>query len=146
MITVNRRDSNLDSLERIALFHGCPRRELAAIDRLTTGVSLPAGKVVCREGVFGHQAFVIVSGEVSVTVAGTEVARLGPGSLCGEMALLEGGVRSATVTAVTSLFVLALSVSDFNEMLRVAPTVTRRMLVSLSSRLREADQKSSGSH
>jgi CRP-like cAMP-binding protein len=101
---------------------------------------MPAGKVVCREGVLGHQAFVIVSGEVSVTVAGKEVARLGPGNLCGEMALLEGGIRSATVTAVTPVDVLALSVSDFNEMLRVAPTVNRRMLVSLSARLREADR------
>ena len=74
-----------------------------------------------------------------MTIDGVEIARLGPGTFCGEMALLERGVRSATVTAVGPMTVLALSASEFDLLVRDAPTVTHKMLVALSNRLRTAE-------
>ncbi|MGH9138161.1 MAG: cyclic nucleotide-binding domain-containing protein [Acidimicrobiales bacterium] len=129
----------LDGLGRIDAFRECSRKELAAVDRLTTETSVPDGAVLCREGGLGQESFVIVDGEATVTVNGIEVARVGPGTFCGEMALLEHGVRCATVTAEMPMRVLVLSIREFDELLAAAPTVTQRMLAELSSRLRTAD-------
>ena len=130
-----------DLLTAIALFRGCPERELAAIARITTPASVTAGTVLCREGEIGKEAFVIVEGQAAATLDGTEIARLGPGSFFGEMALLDGQARTATVTAVTSMTVLVMSSLEFRVLLTDAPTVVRRMLVGVSSRLRLAKRK-----
>ena len=136
MLPTRHHDPRLDQLGAVALFRGCPRKELAAIARVTYPVTMAAGTVLCRQGQRGDEAFVIIDGQAVATVDGTEVARLGPGSVCGEMALLDGGGRSATVTAVTPMNVFALSIRDFDQLLYVAPTAVRRMLVSLTGRLR----------
>jgi CRP-like cAMP-binding protein len=145
-MTLSRRNKRqIDELRHVALFGNCPVAELSEIDHLTTPASLPAGRILCREGRIGDEAFVIVDGEASVTVNGNEIARLGPGTFCGEMALLERGARSATVTAVTPMKVLVLSITDFDRILHLAPTVTRRMLREVSRRLRSLEHTGSAS-
>lgn len=139
MPMTRRRDARIDQLSQVDLFRGCPKRELAVIAGLTTPAEVRDGTVLCRQGEAGHEAFVIVEGEASVTIHDAEVARLGPGTFCGEMALLEHGYRSATVTAAGPMTVLVLSASEFELLVRDAPTVTRRMLVALSKRLRTAE-------
>ncbi|MHB8466970.1 MAG: Crp/Fnr family transcriptional regulator [Acidimicrobiales bacterium] len=141
MHTLRHRDTYPKDLGSIAPFVGCADKELVTIDRFTTRHRVPTGTVLCQEGRVGREAFVIVDGEAAVTVGGTEIARLGPGSFCGEMALLERDRRSATVTTVTPTEVLVLSIADFDQLMAAAPTVTRRLLVSLSGRLRHADEE-----
>jgi CRP-like cAMP-binding protein len=140
VFTARRTDPHLDGLGQLTLLEGCPRAELIALSRHATPLPLQAGTVMCREGTPGLEAFIIIAGEAAVTLAGKWIARLGPGDVCGEMALLEQAPRAATVTAVTPLEVLVLSPGDFRTLLSDAPTITRRLLVTLSERLRRADQ------
>jgi voltage-gated potassium channel len=140
MLTARRQDCRLNALAGIDLFRGCPTAELAAIARLVCPTRVAAGAVLCREGEYGRQAFVVVDGAAVVTVAGISIADAGPGDFFGEMAILDNGPRTATVTAVTPMELLVLSCSEFRGLLSEAPTVTRRMLVGFSSRLRLAQR------
>lgn len=137
---------HLDALARIPALTACPRTELAAIARHTTPASIPAGFTLCREGETGREAFIIVSGEADVAIGGRTVARLGAGAFCGEMALVERGARSATVTAATAMDLLVMSISEFTSLLASAPCMTRQMAVELSRRLRTADRAVSARH
>ena len=127
-------------LKGVELFRGCSRRELAAIATITTPTDKSEGTVLCTEGSPGLQAFVIVDGKASVSIAGREIAVLGPGSFFGELALLDGGPRVATVTATTPLSLLVLNRREFWSLLETSPGVARRMLEALGSRLREAER------
>lgn len=127
-----------DHLRGIPIFAGCTNRELQQIASLTTEVDLPTGRVLCRQGEHGREAFVILDGEARVDAGGTELARLGRGAVCGELALLDGGPRSATVTAVTPMRLLAMSVSDFGDV-TARPNVSGRILATLAGRLRSAN-------
>ena len=127
---------NLERLGRVSLFAGCTGRELEAIARLCTEVEVPAGEVLCREAEPGHQCFVIVEGEVSVAIGGREVAVLGAGSFFGEAAVLDRGLRMATVSARSPLAVLAFTPPEFLELLNAAPRVSARVLVAVETRLR----------
>ena len=100
-------------LSDIAVFHRCSRRELERIDRTCVGIHVSAGRVLCTEGDAGRECFVIVGGEAAVTFAGHEIARLGQGSIFGELAVLDGRPRTATVTAVTPMDVLVFTSGEF---------------------------------
>lgn len=63
--------------------------------------TLPAGSVLTTQGEAGDEVFLVLDGVVAVDVDGTRLAEIGPGAVLGERAVLEGGVRTATVTAVT---------------------------------------------
>jgi CRP-like cAMP-binding protein len=109
------------------------------VSRLCTPVKLPAGKELIREGSAGHEFFVVVEGRATVEVDGETVAVLGPGEFFGEVALLDGGARTASVTAETDLVVEVISHQEFFSLLLDAPSVTRRILRHLGARLRAAD-------
>jgi voltage-gated potassium channel len=133
--------------DRVALLRGgwlfseCTDDEIERIAALVHGRRVPAGHVVVREGDEGREFFVIADGTARVTVGdGTEVAELGPGSFFGEMALLDGGDRVATVTAASTLELLVLHRDEFNEMLGMAmPTLAPKLLAVVGRRLRELE-------
>jgi CRP-like cAMP-binding protein len=134
------REARWQRLRAVSLFAGTTDDELRRIERVTTEIAVAPGQVLCREGGVGRQAFVILTGEAVVTLAGSEIARVGPGSVVGEMAVLDGSLRTATVTGVTPLLVLAMSGSELEQLLEQVPRVTRRILAALSGRLRLADR------
>ncbi len=101
---------------------------------------MPAGTELTRQGDIGREAFIIVSGTASVSKDGVIEAELGPGQHVGELALLDGGPRSATVTATSDMVLLVLSKPAFNAVLDEIPTLAHKLLVSLARRLREAEQ------
>ncbi len=105
---------------------------------------MPAGKILVEEGHIGQEFFLIVDGTASVTRNGRKVATLGPGSHFGELALLDRRPRSASVVSVTDLDVLVMSQRQFNGLLESVPTIARKMLAALATRLREADAKAFG--
>jgi CRP-like cAMP-binding protein len=121
------------------LFSACPPTELAQVAKLCTLARVPAGRVLAREGEFGHEFFVVASGSAVVSVNDSRVAVLGPGEFFGEIALLDGGPRTATVTAETDLAVEVISQRDFFTLLTNTPTVTRRILRHLGARIRATD-------
>ena len=130
-------DAKIERLAGIPLFAGSRPRELEAIARLCTEVSVPAGRTQCREGEMGQEFFVLEEGTVAVTVGGREVSTLGPGEFFGELALLDAGPRNATVTAQTPVRVLVVSRQEFSGLLEEDPIVAVRMLPAVGARLRQ---------
>jgi CRP-like cAMP-binding protein len=123
-----------------------PAEELDLIDAHTTLGSVPASTMLCGEGQPGLEAFVIVTGEATVIAEGDEVARLGAGDFCGEMALIQGTVRSAHVVALTPMHLLTMTKADFDVLLEDSPTVNHQVMTSMASRLDNANHLRSTPH
>jgi CRP/FNR family transcriptional regulator, cyclic AMP receptor protein len=132
-----RNDAKIERLAGIPLFSGAKRRELDRISQLCTEVKVPAGRVLCHEGETGQEFFVIEAGTVSVTIGGQQVATLDAGGFFGELALLDGGPRTATVTAQTEVTVLVLDRREFTALLEEDPIVAVRLLPAIGARLRK---------
>ncbi|HTZ07912.1 MAG TPA: cyclic nucleotide-binding domain-containing protein [Acidimicrobiales bacterium] len=123
----------------IRLFSTCTRSEMAQVAALTTPAEHPAGTVLTRQGASGGMAFVIASGRAEVTRQGKVLATLGPGDVVGELSLIDGEPRSATVTALSDLEVLEIDRADLTKLFRKAPSVVRKLLEAMAGRLREVD-------
>jgi CRP/FNR family transcriptional regulator, cyclic AMP receptor protein len=124
------------ALSTVGLFSGCSKKELQSVARLCTPLSVEEGFVLTTEGTSGRECFVIADGKARVTIRGRKVGEVGPGECVGEMALLDGGRRTATVTAESPMNTYALSVSEFRSLLGVSPTILRKIATSLAQRLR----------
>jgi CRP/FNR family transcriptional regulator, cyclic AMP receptor protein len=131
-----RSDAKIERLGGIPLFAGARRRELERISSLCTEITMAEGRPLCREGESGQEFFVLEDGTVTVTVGGKEVATLGAGDFFGELALLDGGPRTATVTASTEVKVLVLDRREFQALLEEDPIVAVRLLPAIGARLR----------
>jgi len=125
-------------LGQVPIFTGCSKRELQTIARAVRRLEHEAGSVVAREGEPGAGLFVIDSGEAEVTIGGRKVNHLVPGDFFGEMALLDGGPRTATVTAKTDVVLFALTEWVFRGLLAEHPSIALRTLESVAARLRKA--------
>ena len=106
-------------LRRVPVLAHLSRRAIARVDGLTTQVSFPTGRELCRQGEIGRQAFILVSGTAVVTRDGVQVAELGPGDVVGESALLGERYRNATVTATSDVSALVMSVREFGTLLHL---------------------------
>jgi CRP-like cAMP-binding protein len=132
------RDHKLDRLHRTALFSGLDRHALEAVAEHTTEMQFPAGTVLGRQGQSGHEAFVVVSGTLAVSIDGRDVATIGPGEIAGELSLLLREPRQATLTAQTEVDVLVIEPGGFHLVLE-QPSVARTVALSLARRLRDTD-------
>ena len=133
----------IDRIRSVPLFSECGDKELQRVAAIVKEVQFPAGKQIAKQGESGVGFHMIVEGEASVSVDGQEHATLGPGAYFGEMALLDGGPRSATVTAKTDLKTVSMTSWDFNGLLDQYPELSRRLLVHLCARLRAAEGSTS---
>ena len=131
-----RMDDRIKALSTVRLFSGCSKKELQSVARLCTLLSVEEGSVLTTEGTSGRECFVIADGKARVTIGGRKVGEVGPGECVGEMALLDGGRRTATVTAESPMNTYILSVSEFRSLLDVNPTILRNIATSLAQRLR----------
>ncbi len=123
-----------EPLGELELFTGCTPAQLAEARRLLTLLTVDAGTVLIREGGLGMEFMLIASGEANVTIDGHHVATLGRGDFAGEMSLLGGARRSATVTAETPMTVYVANPSEFRGLLDVAPTVAERVVTTADAR------------
>ncbi len=140
-----KRDDRLKLLHNVWLFSACSRAELSRISSISTPLNAKAGQVLATEGQPGREFFVIVEGTAEVFVGGNKVGDLGPGSFFGEMALLDGGPRTATVTAATPMSLLILSRGEFDDLIDAGmPSVARKMLTAVGERLRSMDDRLAG--
>ncbi len=128
-------------LRTIWLFSGCTASELRTIRASLDELTVAPGKVLVEEGAIGREFFVIVSGTASVRRGGRKIATLGPGAYFGELALLDRRPRSATVVSETELSLLVLGQRQFTGILDKVPSIARKLLAAMASRLREADAK-----
>lgn len=116
-----------EALRELALFQDASDEELRTIDRLMTPLRIEAGTRLTVEGSGGLDALVVAEGRAQVTKQGRPVAVIGPGGLIGELAVLLGSPRSATVTALTPMQVYVMHLGEFAEMLRIAPSVRAKV-------------------
>jgi CRP-like cAMP-binding protein len=133
--------SPLELLAQIPLFRGCSKDELKHVDRAVTQADYTAGQVLCSEGAVGRELIMIIDGEAEVQRGGTVVTTVGPGDFIGEMSLLDGGPRSATVTATTDVKALVLPTREFWQVLDEVPALAHRLLRTLAERLRAMDER-----
>jgi CRP/FNR family transcriptional regulator, cyclic AMP receptor protein len=130
-----RQDLKVVALKRSPLFEGLSRQQLIEVARLTDDMEVPAGAALCREGSRGQEFFVIISGEAAVTRGGERLATLAGGDCFGEIALLEPVMRTATVTAITSLRFFLVSDRAFQSVLDTDPSIERKVIRTLARRL-----------
>ena len=129
------------SLQRVKLFADMDRRQAEQIARLLKLRPFAKGETVIMEGSGGAAFFLIESGEATVSKKGIQVATLGPGDCFGELALIDGGPRSATVTAATDLVCYGLTFWEFRPLIERNSGIAWKLLQALAKRLREADAK-----
>jgi CRP/FNR family cyclic AMP-dependent transcriptional regulator len=132
-------DDKIDRLEEVGLLAECSRRQLRAIARISEVIEVPEDTVLARSGAAGEEFFLILDGSARVEVSPRKRSRLKPGEYFGEMSLLDGGPRSASVIAETPLRLLVIKRRDFSTLLREAPELTQSLLATLSRRLRTAE-------
>lgn len=128
----------IQQLSDVPIFAGCSKKELQTIAKTIREIDHPAGTVIATEGEPGAGLFVIEKGEAEVTIGGKRVNKLKKGDFFGEMALLDGGPRTATVTATTDIELWALTEWVFRGLLVEHPTIALRTLEAMAARLRSA--------
>jgi CRP/FNR family cyclic AMP-dependent transcriptional regulator len=121
-ICATRRDRKIDWLRAIPGFDQLTRAEIANLASTADRTSAPAGRVLVSQGGRGMECFVIADGELDVIRDGERVARIGPGSVVGEIALLDNAVRNADVVAVTDVEVAVFDVRSFRRALDSNPS------------------------
>lgn len=134
--------SPVETLERVPLFAGLDRREAHQIARLFKERRFAKGETVVMEGSGGAAFFLIESGEATVTLHGTDRATLKAGDHFGEIALIDEGPRSATVTATTDLVCYGLTFWEFRPLVERNGTIGWKLLQSVATMLRDAQQDS----
>jgi CRP/FNR family transcriptional regulator, cyclic AMP receptor protein len=136
------RDSSqkVELLRSVPLFQRLSKRHLNEVARHADEVSAEPGKVLMREGELGRELLVIASGAAQVSRRGQAIATLGAGDFVGEMALLDGGARSATVVAREPMVLLVVGARELKPLLRAVPDLAEALLQTLASRLRAADE------
>ena len=133
-------DGRIDQLRRVPLFSECTNEELRRIADISRIVEVLAGTVVTERGSSGASFFFIIDGHVAVQTPAGGGDPLRPGDFFGEMSLLDGEPRSATVTATTELRLLVVDRLHFWRLLDDSPDLVRRILTVLSRRVRRLEQ------
>ena len=133
-------DARIRHLQRVPLFSGFDEDELRRIADLSRIAEAPAGTVVTQIGEPGDSFFVIIDGTVMVRTPVGAGSQLRPGDFFGEMSLLDGEPRSATIVATTDLRLLVVDRSHFWRLLDETPDLIRRILTILSRRVRRLEQ------
>ena len=130
----------VESLRRVPLFAELDARELGQVARLFKERRFAQGETVTKEGLGGAAFFLIDSGEAAVAVAGVARASLGPGDYFGEIALIDEGARSATITATTELRCYGLTLWEFRPLVQANGEISWKLMQALVRRLRTAEQ------
>ncbi len=137
------RNQSLDEqIASVDIFSECSKKELRSISRLITPVHVKAGRVLTTEGEVGREFMIIIEGTAKVERGGEDVATLGPGSFFGELAVLAGVPRTATVTAETDMHLEALNRREFSTLLDENPKLAKKILIGAVKRLHDLDTKS----
>jgi CRP/FNR family cyclic AMP-dependent transcriptional regulator len=130
----------LEELGRVPIFADLRPREVRRLLRSTEEYSYPAGAVFVKEGARSEQLFVLLEGSARVIRKGRTVARLYRGDFFGEISLLDGLPRTATVVADSPVRCLVLLRKEFERIVQEMPSVGMRVLRSLAGRLREMNR------
>ncbi len=128
------------SLIKIELFSELTNRELKKIASFMTQVNVKAGKDLTVQGKPGREFMIIAEGTATVRRDGRVLATLGPGDFFGELAVVAGVPRTATVTADTDMVIEALNRREFSSLLDGSPKLAKKILVGAVKRLHELEE------
>ena len=130
-----RKNAKIELLKRVPLFSGCSQRELGAIASLADELHLPDARNLTREGAGGFEFMVLIEGEADVVSKGRIVNELGPGDFVGEIALVSGKPRTATVRTRGPSRILVLTASGFRALMHDVPSIQEKVLAAVTARL-----------
>ena len=132
-------DEKLAKLRRVPLFARLGKRELERLGMLTDEVDLPAGRVLMRQGDPGEELFVLMRGAARVERDGRVLTERLADEFVGEIALVDGGPRTATVTLTEDSELLVVGRRQFQQLLDEFPDVRLQVLEALAQRVRLAE-------
>ena len=124
------------ALSVVPLFAGLSKRDLDRLADETDVVSFPAGMTIVEEGLLGETMFVVLAGEARVVRGTRRLGTVRPGDFFGEVALLDGAPRSASVVAETPLEAIRLYRRTLFTLLEAEPRLALKILDSLVRRVR----------
>ena len=130
-----RRNAKVELLRNVPLFAHCSKNELAAIAAEADELDVSAGRPLTVEGQSGREFVVLVSGSAEVRRNGRRIATLDDGDFLGEISLLTGVPRTATVTTTTPCHVLILTDRAFRRVTQAMPSVGEKVMQALAERL-----------
>jgi len=130
-----KKNPKVEALRRVPLFEHCSGRELSKIAATVDEVDLPEGRTLTHEGLYGKEFVVLADGIADVEQDGEVVNRLGPGDFFGEISLVTGMPRTATVTTRSPARLLVLNAHAFRSLLAQAPLIRRRVVSAAALRL-----------
>jgi CRP-like cAMP-binding protein len=129
------KNAKIRLLKSVPLFELCSKSELQAIAAVADELDLPEGRKLTREGTAGREFVVLVEGTAEVKRRGRKINTLGAGDFLGEIALITGAPRTATVTTTSPARLLVITAADFRRLLRRTPSIQGKVLVALARRL-----------
>jgi CRP/FNR family cyclic AMP-dependent transcriptional regulator len=130
-----RKNHKLALIKAVPLFAGCSKRELEEIAGIADELTIPEGRTLTKEGATGHEFLVLVDGAADVRRNGRKVNTLGAGDFLGEIALVTGTPRTATVKTTEPSRMLVITARDFRTLLRNTPSMQLKVLEAIASRL-----------
>jgi CRP/FNR family transcriptional regulator, cyclic AMP receptor protein len=130
-----RKDRKRELIKAVPLFSHCSKKEIDLLATELDEIEMPRGKVLARQGEPGREFVVLVDGTAEVTKDGRRINLLGAGDFLGEIALISGGPRTATVTTTSDSDLLILTARSFARVIKEMPSVQASVLKALSERL-----------
>src|SRR5262245_30531837 len=127
-------------LAQVPLFEGLSKRHLKKIAEHADEISFRQKETIVEANQPGGTFFIVVEGEVKVVQKDRVIARAGPGEFFGEISLLDGGPRTASVVADTPVLAVRLFKSSFDKVVREEPGVAAKILAVVAGRLRQAEK------
>jgi CRP/FNR family cyclic AMP-dependent transcriptional regulator len=132
-------NQRVEMLRSVPLFQGLSRRQVAQIAKLGREVEFLPGETIVEAGLKAMDFYLILTGRAKLQVPGRRARILGPGDYFGEISVLDGGPRTATVTADNRVWTLRLGRSKFIPLLDQHGSIARKILVEMCGRLRAAE-------
>jgi CRP/FNR family cyclic AMP-dependent transcriptional regulator len=130
-----RKNAKIELLKRVPLFERCSQRELGQIAMLADELDLPSARDLTREGAAGFEFIILVEGEADVVRGVRVVNKLGPGDFVGEIALVSGKPRTATVRTRGPARVLVITASGFRTLMHDVPSIKDKVLAAVTARI-----------
>jgi CRP-like cAMP-binding protein len=133
------RDEKLDHLRRVPMFARMGKRELERLGQLADEIEVGMDEMLAEQGRVGHEFFIVLDGHVTVLDGRRPVAQLHPGDFFGEIALLDGRPRTASVRADGITRLLVVGHREFHALMDEFPAVRDTVLAELAERLRRVE-------
>ena len=131
-------DPRIARLKAVPLFAHCSPKELEFIASQVEEMDFSAGRVLCTEGTFGGDFFILETGSAEVARGGKRIATMRPGDFFGEIALVDGGKRTATVTTSAPSRAFVLGPQQFQNVLHQNVEIIHSVMKALAMRIRDA--------